>query len=727
MAKWSDYGLSYVSESNKPTTADILSSLLGSNDSVLTFDTFKQLSDSIDNEIKSRNDLFSGLQSNEDLLSAAKNYNKLDTINQKVYSSDLLQGDWINRLVSPILKGVSAGSSIAGWKGMLAGLFGGAGAGVSNVFTQEKRAEEQAKEIEKIRNDINSKIENQTEYEQYLFDTSKQNIASNMNRQAWANMAAFGGPLHSYGADWRNGLVEINNGGSHEANPFEGVQYGIAQDGQPNLVEEGEVVWNDYVFSNRINAPEDIKKQYKLGGKMNTFADIARYMKEMYDERPNDPIAKRTLEDFMSKLAQSQEVERQKAAEQQAFEAYENLASLYADGGPIHIAKNKRGTFTAAATKHNMGVQEFASHVLANKDNFSPAMVKKANFAKNASKWKHALGGHLFDLGGPDGDIFNGLYWHYDPELANNYVTQSYTPSTIVNIPMLGEKRTEPELLTTSEYLPNMGTEITAAPTAASTYKWDLDEAINNPIQTNPKAPKTKSKTNGWNAAGMAMRLAAALGPAFGALSAAWSKPDYKWAEDLVEGVNKLTKNMSGVSYKPTARYLPYSPMDKAYYMNQLMSEMAARRRADIELSGGNRATALANSKASDIAQQKAIGEVTKAAEDFNRKELERVVSHNMKGDQFDSQMSLEAQKANASINEAKARMQLQALMQALGWNRQDDMYHSATLAQNLTQLFDNIGGIGTEIMNREQQKALMDSGVWGTLTEMLRRNGFMD
>lgn len=43
-----------------------------------------------------------------------------------------------------------------------------------------------------------------------------------------------------------------------------------------------------------------------------------------------------------------------------------------------------------------MGVQEFASRVLANKEDYSPAMVKKANFAKNASKW-HGFGGNLFD------------------------------------------------------------------------------------------------------------------------------------------------------------------------------------------------------------------------------------------------------------------------------------------------------------------------------------------
>ena len=61
--------------------------------------------------------------------------------------------------------------------------------------------------------------------------------------------------------------------------------------------------------------------------------------------------------------------------------------------GGIYIKPSKRGTFTAAATKHGMGVQEFASKVLANKEDYSPAMVKKANFARNASRWKKEYGG----------------------------------------------------------------------------------------------------------------------------------------------------------------------------------------------------------------------------------------------------------------------------------------------------------------------------------------------
>ena len=82
---------------------------------------------------------------------------------------------------------------------------------------------------------------------------------------------------------------------------------------------------------------------------------------------------------------------------------------IYAEGGGIHIDPSKKGTFTAAATKHGKSVQGFASQVLANKENYSPAMVKKANFAKNASKWKHAYGGPMGMYFDGTGDEYNGI------------------------------------------------------------------------------------------------------------------------------------------------------------------------------------------------------------------------------------------------------------------------------------------------------------------------------
>ena len=61
----------------------------------------------------------------------------------------------------------------------------------------------------------------------------------------------------------------------------------------------------------------------------------------------------------------------------------EKASKVQEEGSDIEIKPSKKGTFTAAATKHGESVQGFANKVLKNKDNYSPAMVKKANFAKN--------------------------------------------------------------------------------------------------------------------------------------------------------------------------------------------------------------------------------------------------------------------------------------------------------------------------------------------------------
>jgi hypothetical protein len=65
----------------------------------------------------------------------------------------------------------------------------------------------------------------------------------------------------------------------------------------------------------------------------------------------------------------------------------------------IHIKPENRGKFTASAKKAGMGVQTFASKVLANKGGYSSTQVKRANFARNAAKWKHEDGGTMMGSG----------------------------------------------------------------------------------------------------------------------------------------------------------------------------------------------------------------------------------------------------------------------------------------------------------------------------------------
>ena len=77
------------------------------------------------------------------------------------------------------------------------------------------------------------------------------------------NKKAFGGDLLTNGTVFSNGVTTISNGGTHEESPYEGVQMGVDSQGTPNLVEEGELIWNDYVFSNRIKVPDAVRNKYK--------------------------------------------------------------------------------------------------------------------------------------------------------------------------------------------------------------------------------------------------------------------------------------------------------------------------------------------------------------------------------------------------------------------------------------------------------------------------------
>lgn len=148
---------------------------------------------------------------------------------------------------------------------------------------------------------------------------------------------ALGGALHTHGADWTNGIIIVDNGGSHEQNPLEGVPMGMGPDGRPNLVEEGEVIYKDYVFSNRLKVPKSVQETYKLKGKEGlTFAEAAKIAQKESEERPNDPISKRGLEDIMSKLISEQEAVREKR---------ERRTAKYAYGGKIGTLFEGDGDF----------------------------------------------------------------------------------------------------------------------------------------------------------------------------------------------------------------------------------------------------------------------------------------------------------------------------------------------------------------------------------------------
>jgi hypothetical protein len=168
------------------------------------------------------------------------------------------------------------------------------------------------------------------------------------------SMFTFGGDMQTNSADFPTGLTHINAGGSHEENPYDGVQVGVDKQGVPNLVEENEVIYDDYVFSNRLIVPRGKRgnygkrNKYAKGGKMKkggknedmnydeqvlkpfvglTFAEAAKKAEKQsgVTDRPNDPIAQRGFEATLAILATQQEKEREKEKLAEMQEAIDNM------------------------------------------------------------------------------------------------------------------------------------------------------------------------------------------------------------------------------------------------------------------------------------------------------------------------------------------------------------------------------------------------------------------
>lgn len=165
-----------------------------------------------------------------------------------------------------------------------------------------------------------------------LINTKRQN---NQNKSQMTNLFAgtpnglfaFGGDMQSHGADWPTKLTHIDAGKSHEENPNEGVQLGVDPEGTPNLVEEGETVFDDYVYSNRILADAQTKEKFGLPRKKDiTFADISKKLEKESSERPNDPISQAGLKAQMHQLADEQERQKQEMDAQRAKAAFEALS-----------------------------------------------------------------------------------------------------------------------------------------------------------------------------------------------------------------------------------------------------------------------------------------------------------------------------------------------------------------------------------------------------------------
>ena len=257
---------------------------------------------------------------------------------------------------SAMASGAAAGSVF----GPLGTAIGAAAAGITKgaslLFKRKKAKSMAAKQNEENRmaNDAVS------DFQQRALDAQDDNDFANymINFSGGKDsvLAAFGGQLHTNGADFSNGASIIEAGGSHEENPNSGVQIGVDKQGAPNLVEEGEVVYDDYVFSNRLRANDEVLGYANLPLKYRDtpFSDIAKKLLKPSEDQLNDPITTRTLKANMNKLRNAQEVFKQIYGTGDIANQFACGGNIYASGGPFAFDSYLKNTNTIINSDGNL-------------------------------------------------------------------------------------------------------------------------------------------------------------------------------------------------------------------------------------------------------------------------------------------------------------------------------------------------------------------------------------
>ena len=525
-----------------------------------------------------------------------------------------------------------------------------------------------------------------------------------LNARKWKH--GLGGSLYqnggnmgsTNGGDFTNGMLHINNGGTHEENPMEGVQMGMDAQGIPNLVEEGEVIFNDYVFSDRMNVPNSMRHSLGLNKSKNlTFAKAAKKLSKESEERPNDPISRRGLFDSMSKLQQAQESLRQQDQEG-------NSGVQYAHGGKMGILfAGEEGDDVPQHLRRPEYLYDWSGiDTMFDNQNFTPSNLKgnlpysvgsNTNIAATSDPKRHnSFTEYALSL--PD----THNYWTTLSSKTGkpvSYLRENY--NSLRNDGKLGYVSLDPQPYTT---IPNSypipedaGAPWLEVPNAP------VEDAASDTAETNTTESGNRSNNNN-NSKLTWLRYAPVVGAAIGLGQNLFSKPDYSSSEDILNAAKEAGR-YTPVDFNPLGDYLTYRPFDRNYYINKLNANSSATRRAIVNQSAGNRATAMAGLLAADYNAQGKLGDLARQAEEYNLGQRERVAAFNRSTNQYNSEMGLKVAMANEEAAARARNQRLSGIVQAMQVRDAVDARRGASMSANLTNLFNSIGDIGREGYSR--------------------------
>lgn len=212
------------------------------------------------------------------------------------------------------------GAATGGWVGAILGFVSGASKQVIGGVQAKKKARKEKARLQRLQ-------QAESQMAEKSIDAAKASAAN-------IGEFKYGGKKYNkyntFMSDYSNGFNYFGSGGSHEENPYQGIQVGIDPQGIPNMVEEGESIFKDFVFSKRLHPSFAERKQLikelglsKSQIKGKSYSDLATYLSKESKERPNDPISRASLNKMLDKLATSQERCKEAKKQAQTLEMFE--------------------------------------------------------------------------------------------------------------------------------------------------------------------------------------------------------------------------------------------------------------------------------------------------------------------------------------------------------------------------------------------------------------------
>lgn len=605
---------------------------------------------------------FNELQNQFRNINSAKtnySYSELDPM-----SAGQVAGNIIGSGVIGALEGLAAFGPWGLFKGVADMAVAGAGYGVrrSKVKKQIDRLESNAKTANQ---NIIDKIQN-----------SAMNIGKNQTNNYLLNTFANGGKIQDH---FSNGVRTIEEGGSHEQNPYGGVLQGIASDGLPNLVEEGEVVYNDYVYSKRLNVPNSDKEILGLKKKKTySYAEAAEEIQKESKERANDPLSKQNLDVMLGRLQESQENYKVKREQNRLRKAYNEMTP------------DEQASLLSMAMDTNQAQQTLPQQQMAQ---------------------PFAVGGHLFPIGGLISVPKTAPSNYIGPEWLNlsdlekreawenylNNVTDEVDAAEADRLNELYEK--VPQINTDNEYKRILG---------FNPFNQNDTTTQNDTNDSGIKLPNTNTSD--------ALKMISVAGTVGNAIKSLFDTPNYS----NINRAERAIASVPSISPSPIGERIAYRPIDQNYLVNQYINTALGNRRLAAENSLGNIGLMRNLNAANNYNLATGLGQIYLQGKQYNDKLLNDVMNFNRGTSQFNSTQSFDADKANQVLALNKA----QSLFETGKAKDTEKQLLQGTQGTNVTAALQALNGLGDDVWNRAMHQWMAENGYYEWFNDKKKNDG---